>query len=354
VFLKSFIAVLVFTGAVHAQDSNRYEVSQRQLDRLLDIIQKLEEKTRQIGSDFGSPDVMPRERDRRDFRRQMSDLQSESSGSLQRWIERVKSKDANPPVTPPTLPAPSDVTLSESFVEATGFSSYYEDAFRQASARALKLCEGWRAHVTSNTAGQIVFGQCSGAEQVKLEDGKMGARVNGSMKLTFAALAGVDAPQSITATFQDSTGFSSHYEDAFQTAVKTTLGQCAKWAAHTKSLSNGILLVQQCGAPKIVKGFDGKAWVSVQGLISYTSRPSKTQPTLLQQSFVNTTNFSSYYADAIKTATAQSEAQCLAWASDTLKNTTALPVVVSCSGPEIMQGNKIDVRFQGKIVLINP
>ncbi len=351
--LKSLlVAALAVSGFAQAQNG-KYDVSQRQFDRLLEIVQKLEQKNRRIGQDFGSPEVMPRDRDRRDFRREMSDMQGDASEQIARWIERVKSNDITAPIAP-LLPAPPDLTLSEEFIESSGYNFYDASSFNNATARAQKLCEAWRTHVTANNAGMILFAQCAGSDQVKMLDGKIGSKVTGQMKLSFSALMGLVPPQTLSNVFAENTGYNFYDETSYQTAVKTVLGQCTKWTAQIKGLSKGLLLAMSCGAPKITKGFDGKLWVTATGLLSYTSRPSKTQPTVLTQSFVNSSGYNFYDATSVKTAGAQSETQCLAWANDTLKNSTALPLIVTCNGPEVVQNNKIDVRFTGKIVLIVP
>ncbi len=355
VFKAMLVASLAVAGIAQAQyGKNKFEVSQRQLDHLLEHVQKLEQKNRRIGNDFGSAEVMPRERDRRDFLREMGELQDESSLSITRWIERVKSNDIAPPITPPVLVAPADLTLAESFVENTGYAGYYAEAFTAAGQRALKLCEAWRKQVTSNTVGQIVYAQCSGAEQSKFEDGKIGARVNGSLKISFANFVGYEAPRTLTTVYTDNTGYAGYYEEAYQTALKNTQTACTKWTTDIKAMSKGVTLHQNCGAPKLTKGFDGKLWVSIAANVSYTHRPSKSQPTVLSQSFTNSTGYAGYYAEAVKTASAQSEAQCLAWARDTIKNSTAMPVIASCGAAEVLQNGKLDIRVPGVVVLLTP
>lgn len=335
-------------------ENTTYQVSERQLDRLLEIVRHATGKTRKISNDFGTAEVMPRERDRRDFRNDMSELQNHYGDSVERWIERLKKGEHNPPTPPvvPVLPAPSDMTISDSFVEDSGYTTYYESDFRKAADKATALCSAWKSGIQQSTVGEVTYGQCSGAEQVKLDNGHLGARINGQVKLSFYKLTGFAPLQAITPVFQTSTGYATYYPNDYQKAVDQVLGQCKAWAANLRANSKGVILYHQCGAPKLVKGFNGQLWVTVSASAAYTFKPTGAQPSFLTQQFTNTSGYTTYYPNDIAKAAAQSESQCRAWAQDVLKSSSALPVVVSCAGPEILNNGKIDVRYSGQIVLL--
>ena len=330
-----------------------YTVSERQLDFLLEVINRAGAKAQRIEKDFGSAEVMPRDRDRRDFRRDMADLQS--TEGIARWIERVKKGDNNPPpVVVPVLPAPADVTLSESFVLSSGMNYYYEPEFNKAATTVAQQCAAWREAVTKATAGSVTYGQCSGSEQVKLEDSNIGAKVTGSIKISFAKYTGYVAPKTLTANFSTSSGMNYYYAPEFTKASAKTKAQCEEWANGIRSQSKGLILYVSCGAITRAKGFDSNLFANAVGTVSYAHAPTVSQPSVLAQEFTTSSNMNYYYEPEYNKAVASAKASCANWATDTLKNSSAVPAFGSCSGPELVKGTNVSARYVGQIVLLTP
>ena len=111
---------------------------------------------------------MPKERDRREFRRQMAELEAIASGSkgdsrgpsLLHWIEKVKDSTWTSPGDPGDGPSP--ITISETFLESTGFKTVYQDELVRAAQRATRQCDEWRKRVIASSAGTSRYAQCSG------------------------------------------------------------------------------------------------------------------------------------------------------------------------------------------------
>ncbi len=344
------MAVAVASPAEHV----KYEVSQQQFNQLLEMTAHLNDMAAAIEKDFGSNEVMPRERDRRDFKRDMGDLKNHSTQTVARWIDRVKKSDFIPPVVTPLLPAPApnDVTLTETFVQTSGFSTFYAADFNGAATAMSAQCAEWRETVKKNTLGSVTIAQCSGPEQVKLEDGNIGAKVTGQIKLSFAQYSGYVAVKSVSATFSNNSGFGTYYAGDFGKAAANSKRQCGEWVSGVRAQSQGLILYTSCGGTQTVKGLGGNLHASVTGTVTYTHRPSKSEANVLNQQFTNNSGFSTYYEGDYNKAAAASRAQCQAWIADTINNSSALPVFASCAGPEPVMNSNLYARYSGQVVLL--
>lgn len=330
-----------------------FTVNERQLDFLLEMANRVGAKAENIRKDFGTPEVMPRDRDRRDFNRDMMEIQP--TEMVARWIERVKKGEHNPPpVVVPVLPAPADVTLTESFVLSSGNTYYYENDFKKAADAMAAQCAAWRESVTKASVGTVTYGQCSGAEQAKLEDGNIGAKVTGSIKLSFAKYTGYVAPKTLTATFSNNSGNTYYYANDFAKASAKSQAQCAEWSSLIRTQSKGLILYVSCGAVSRAKGFGGNLYANLVGTVAYAHAPTASQPTVLNQDFTNSSGNTYYYENDFVKAAASSRQQCLSWVTDTLKSSSAVPAFVSCNGPELVQGSNVSARYTGQIILLTP
>jgi len=341
---------LIFSNTSKAAS---YTVSDEQLDLLQRRINHLVDALKSLERDYNTPRKIPDERDRRyfveDVRRVGIGLKP--NGGNFPWIEKVKN-GTNPPPPPPVTPGPAPITLTQEFVQSTNYGTYYENDFKEAAMIVGDQCAAWATAIRASTVGTVVTIGCSAAQQTTTPDGKIGAKVSGNVNFSFSKNTGLAAPLKVSGIFAVNTGYATFYKADYAQAVKSAATHCHNWTKGVTSRSKGSFLYVQCSAPKWVKGFDGNIWVEITGDLQVSHPTSVEQPLTLKEQFVKTTNYATFYKGDVEKAGVEAAGECKRWAEQTVANSSATPIVVSCAGPEVIKNSNVDVRFQGTAVFL--
>lgn len=126
---------LGFSGAVATAEN--YTVKEEDFQNLARVRESIKEMIGAVQADFNDIDVIPRERDRKQFRAAMEKLQLElaSERGIDGWVNQVKQQ----PVVPPLTPTISKKDISGHFVVGGKNTENQSEASRTWSAACDEL-----------------------------------------------------------------------------------------------------------------------------------------------------------------------------------------------------------------------